>query len=222
MMMDDYYLLLGIGRDSGMTQIKRAYRLLSLRFHPDVTGEEGVGQYERLREAYETLAYPARKADYDRRLTLAAEVGTGLERPATLFDGAMDLMGEFGSVRPGTEEVLAHILSNFTGREAKSHPTRELNIEVALTPAQAAKGGVIPMVVPVARVCARCGGSGRTGFVLCDACDGHGTVWQKAEVDVGVPAGAADGQVVETSLRHLGIRNMWLRTHVRVAGGKDE
>jgi DnaJ-class molecular chaperone len=218
-MMDDYYLLLGIGRDSGMTQIKRAYRLLSLRFHPDVTGEEGVGQYARLREAYETLAYPARKADYDRQLTLAEEVGIGRERAEPLFGGAMDLMGEFGTVRPGSEEVLAHILSNFTGREAKSHPTRELNVEVALTPAQAARGGAVPMVVPVARVCARCGGSGRTGFFLCDACDGHGTVWMKAKVDVSVPAGVRDGEVVETSLRHLGIRNMWLKTHLRVGAG---
>jgi DnaJ-class molecular chaperone len=219
MMMDDYYLLLGIGRDSGMTQIKRAYRVLSLRFHPDVTGAEGVGEYERLREAYETLAHPVRKADYDRKLSLAEEVGAGRERPGKLFDGAMDLMGEFGTVRPGTEEVLAHILANFTGREAKSHPVRELNVEVALTAAQAARGGVVPMVVPVSRVCARCGGSGRAGFFMCDACDGHGTVWMKAKVEVMVPAGVSDGLVVETSLRNLGIRNMWLKTHVRVGAG---
>jgi hypothetical protein len=54
---------------------------------------------------------------------------------------------------------------------------------------------------------------------MCDACDGHGTVWQKAAAEVRVPAGAVDGLVVETSLRHLGIRNMWLKTHVRVRAG---
>src|SRR5437870_13806889 len=47
-MMDDYYLLLGISRDAGMTQIKRAYRRLSMRFHPDVAGDDGVEQYERI------------------------------------------------------------------------------------------------------------------------------------------------------------------------------
>jgi len=218
MMMDDYYLLLGIGRESGMTQIKRAYRLLSVRFHPDVTGDEGVEAYGRLREAYETLAHPGRKADYDRKLSLTEEVGLGRERPERLFDGAMDLMGEFGTVRPGTDEVLAHILSNFTGREAKSHPHRELNVEVVLSAEQAMKGGVVPMMVPVARVCAGCGGSGRAGFFMCDACGGHGTVWAKARVEVRVPANVVDGQVIETSLRHLGIRNMWLKTHVRVGG----
>jgi hypothetical protein len=40
----------------------------------------------------------------------------------------------------------------------------------------------------------------------------------KARVNVMIPANAMDGQVIETSLRHLGIRNMWLKTHVRVAG----
>jgi molecular chaperone DnaJ len=218
MLMDDYYLLLGIGRDSGMTQIKRAYRLLSLRFHPDVVGEDGAGQYARLREAYETLAHPARKADYDRQLTLAEDVRSMGKRPPSLFDSAMDLLDGFGAVRPGTEEILAHVAGNFTGREPKSRPTRELNVEVVLTAEQAARGGAVPMVVPVARVCARCGGAGRTGFFLCDACDGHATVWTKASVDVTVPAGARDGQVIETSLRHVGIRNMWLKTHVRVMG----
>lgn len=218
MMMDDYYLLLGIARDSGMTQIKRAYRLLSLRFHPDVTGGEEGEQFARLRAAYDTLAHPARKADYDRRLSLADEVRMTGERPEPLFGRAMDLVAHFGSVRPGTEEILGHVARNFTGREPKSHPTRELNVEVVLTPAQAAKGGSAPMVVPVARVCAGCGGTGRAGFFTCDACDGHGTVWEKARVDVMIPRHASDGTVVETSLRHLGIRNMWLKTRVRVEG----
>ncbi|HEY7118101.1 MAG TPA: DnaJ domain-containing protein [Tepidisphaeraceae bacterium] len=215
-MMDDYYLLLGISRDSGMTQIKRAYRRLSLRFHPDVTGAEGAEQFARVKEAYDTLAHASRKADYDRRLSLADEVRTTDEAPEPLVGGVMDLFGNFATVHPGSEEILAHILNNYIDRAPKSHPARELNVEIVLTPRQAAKGGTVPMVVPVARVCGRCGGTGRTGYFFCDACDGHGTVWEKARVDVTVPANAAEGTVIETSLRHLGIRNMWLKTHVRV------
>lgn len=215
-MLDDFYLLLGIGRDAGLTQIRRAYRRLSLRFHPEVAGEEGAEQFGRIREAYETLSHTTRRADYDRKLSA---VGGRSLADEVLFNQPIDVMRDFGTVQPGTEQILAHILANFTHREPKSHPTRELNVEIALSAEQASKGGVVPLVVPVARVCPRCGGTGRTGFFLCDACDGHGTLWQKATVDVHIPQEVADGAVIETSLRHLGIRNMWLKTHVRVSAG---
>jgi molecular chaperone DnaJ len=216
-MMDDYYLLLGISRDAGMTQIKRAYRRLSMRFHPDVAGDDGAEQYARIRQAYETLANTNRKADYDRQLSLAERVRALGERAEPIFGQALDLLGQFSTIRPGGDEILAHILANFGGRAPKSNPSKELNVEVVLSPDQAAKGGVAPMIVPVARVCGVCGGTGRTGFFLCDACEGHGTIWEKARVDVPIPQNAHDGAVIETPLRHLGIRNMWLKTHVRVA-----
>jgi molecular chaperone DnaJ len=216
-MTHDYYLLLGIQRDAGMTQIKRAYRRLAVRFHPDVAGDEGAEQFSRLQQAYDTLAHPARKADYDRQLSLADEVRLQSHRPEPLFGHALDLFEQFDSVKPGTQEILNHALGNFTGHTPKSHPTRELNVELVLSPAQAERGGRVPMVVPVARVCRTCGGTGRAGFFLCDHCEGHGTTWEKAHVDVTIPRNAQDGAVVETSLHHLGIRNMWLKTHVRIA-----
>jgi molecular chaperone DnaJ len=215
-MLHDYYLLLGIDRDAGMTQIKRAYRRLALRFHPDVVGDDTAEHFGRLQRAYDALAHPTRKADYDRQLSLAEEVRQQAPRPAPLFGHPIDLLAEFGTVKPGTDEVLNHILGNFTGHTPKSHPTRELNVEVVLSPQQAEQGGRIPMVVPVARVCGTCGGTGRTGFFLCDACKGHGTTWQKATADVTIPRHAQEGMVIETSLHHLGIRNMWLKTHVRI------
>lgn len=215
-MIDDYYLLLGIQRDAGMTQIKRAYRRLAVRFHPEVAGEEGAEQFDRLQDAYDTLAHPARKADYDRQLSLADELRQEGRRAEPLFGLPVDLFGQFENVRPGTEEILAHVLGNFTGHTPKSHPTRELNVELVLSPQQAQRGGTAPMVVPVARVCGTCGGTGRAGFFMCERCEGHGTTWQKARVDIAIPRNVQSGAVVETSLHHLGIRNMWLKTHVRV------
>src|SRR5258706_9839486 len=215
-MMDDYYLLLGIPRNSGMTEIKRAYRRLSLRFHPDVAGDDALDGFLRVREAYDTLAHTANRVEYNRRLAQAEHLRRA-DRPEPLFGHALDLLNGFATVHPGVDELMAHMLTNFTGGAAKSNPTHELNVEVVLTHAQAARGGAVPMVVPVARVCTVCGGTGRAGFFACEACDAHGTVWQRASVDVPVPRGAGNGAVIETSLRHLGIRNMWLKTHVRVA-----
>jgi molecular chaperone DnaJ len=217
-MADDYYLLLGISRDSGSTQVNRAYRQLSIHFHPDDLGEQAVDPFDRVREAYDTLSHPDRRADYDRQLSLADRVQAMARRPEPLFGHALDLLADFSAVHPGVEDVLAHILRNFTGRQPKSNASHGLDVEVALTPEQAAQGGRVPMAVPVARVCATCGGTGRTGFFLCDTCGGRGTAWDTTRVDVHIPQDARDGQVIETPLRHLGIGNMWLRTHVRVAG----
>jgi molecular chaperone DnaJ len=215
-MVDNYYLILGLSRDAGLTQIRRAFRRLSLRFHPDVTGEEHADQYDRVREAFETLSHTARRADYDRQLVTAEQTRTLADEITPLFPHAIDVMRDFGTVRPGTDEVLAHVLSNFTGRAPKSHPTRELNIEITLTPDQAKQGGRVAVAVPVARVCSCCGGTGRSGFFACDACAGHGTTWQKATVDIPIPQNAQPDTTLETSLSHLGIHNMWLKTHLRI------
>src|SRR5258706_10819765 len=143
-MLDDYYLLLGVPRNSGMTQIKRAYRRLSLRFHPDVAEDEGVDGFLRVREAYDTLAHTAKRMEYDQRLAHAERLRSA-DRPEPLFGHALDLLKEFATVHPSVDEVMAHVLTNFTGRTAKSNPTRELNVEVVLRPEQAARGGAPPM-----------------------------------------------------------------------------
>jgi molecular chaperone DnaJ len=216
-MVDNYYLILGLDRGAGVSQIRRAYRRLSLRFHPEVVGEAGAEEFDRVRRAYETLSHTARRADHDRQLQQARERTALADEITPIFPEAVDVMRDFGTVRPGTDEVLAHVLSNFTGRAPKSHPTKELNIEIVLTPRQAEQGGRIAVAVPVARVCTYCGGTGRSGFLQCDHCTGHGTTWEKAQVDVHIPRYAREGATVETSLSHLGIRNMWLKTHIRIA-----
>lgn len=218
-MMDDYYLVLGLNRDAGLTQIRRAYRRLSVRFHPDVAGEEGVEQFERIRNAYQTLANTARRADYDRGLAEAERRREIARAGQPLFGQPVDLLSDYENVRPGAEDILHHILAGISGHTAKSNPSRELAVDLVLTPDQAARGGGVTLLVPVARVCPRCGGNGRTGFFACDACAGQGTLWQKARVDVHVPQNVQDGATIETSLRHVGIRNMWLKTNVHVAPG---
>ena len=105
-MADDYYLVLGITRDAGMTQIRRAYRRLSYRFHPEVVGDEGLDQYRRIREAYETLIHPSRRSDHDRTLQ-EAERRRGGARPGDepLMAEPIDVVRDFGTVRPGRRSV---------------------------------------------------------------------------------------------------------------------
>lgn len=67
---DDYYDLLGIPKSGSLTEIKRAYKQLARKYHPDVSPPDRVEEYTnrfiRLHEAYETLSDPSRRAMYDR------------------------------------------------------------------------------------------------------------------------------------------------------------
>ena len=75
---------------------------------------------------------------------------------------------------------------------------------------------LVPFEVPVFAICFQCGGTGRDWLFPCEECDGEGRRVDCAALNVRVPPGVRDGSVFEFSLERLGIRNLWLRVHVRV------
>jgi molecular chaperone DnaJ len=211
----DYYLILGIPRDAGMQQVKQAYRSLSKRHHPDLAGPGGHDRFLQLQQAYETLCDPRRRRDYDRQLkdrpSVAAQPQPWRVNPFTSFQ----------TFRPSFEEVFDRFMQNFTHRHrTKSQHAEQVNIELLLTPAEAAAGQKVELELPLSCVCRRCDGTGRTGFFSCDACDGSGMHWEHTVMDVRLPAGVRDGTEVPLSLRHLGVSNIYLNLHVRVAAGQ--
>ncbi len=92
-----------------------------------------------------------------------------------------------------------------------------VNLELVLSAAQAARGGHLPIDLPLARRCARCDGTGRTGSFHCDSCDGHGMTRERARIELLVPPGTGDGTVIPVSLRHLGADAMALNVHLYVS-----
>ena len=63
----DYYRILGLERDAGQDEIKRAYRKLARRYHPDVSSEtDAEARFKEVNEAYEVLKDPEKRAAYDR------------------------------------------------------------------------------------------------------------------------------------------------------------
>lgn len=118
---------------------------------------------------------------------------------------------------PSHEEILSTYIRNFTGRGTpKSRPVHALGLEVLLTPEQAAHGTSIPLTIPLFEACPTCEGSGRAGYYECDRCEGRGLVERFHRLDVLIPAGQADGDVIAVPLKHAGVRNLYLKLHLRV------
>ena len=214
-MATDCYLILGVPRDASISRIRRAFMRFCHEHDPDrhLTGQ--APPFETVCDAYETLASRERRFHHDLALAHA-----GLNEPyaAPVADDPIDLIRSFESHQPSREEIEDQFAQNFTGRGVpKSHPVRELTMELVISEDAAAHGGRLPIDVPVARVCERCDGSGSTGFAPCDDCDARGLFWDTARVDVLLSPPVKDGTVVPVSLRHLGIDNLYLRVLVRIA-----
>ena len=129
----------------------------------------------------------------------------------------VDLLRDFETVRPAREELMDRWTRNFTRTHIpKSNPIRALSVELALSPAQAARGGVMPIAVPRARVCPRCEGTGRTGTCACDLCDGHGLDWEAARIEALLAPPVREGTVIDGPLRDVGVTNFHLRLHARI------
>ncbi len=213
-MATDCYLVLGVPRDASITRIRRAFRRFCHETHADALDPE---RFNAVRDAYETLRDRTRRFLHDLELHHAAEAAAAAP-PPSMTVGPVDLMDSFETHLPSRERILQHIAGNFTDRHApKAHPARELLVELAIDSVAAARGGRVPVDVPVAERCARCGGNGSTGFMTCPDCGGHGLLWDLARVDVLLAPPVRDGTMVPVSLRHLGMHNLLLRVHIRVA-----
>lgn len=171
-MSTDYYQTLGVPRDATGEQIKKAYRRLAMKFHPDVATEpDAADRFKQIGEAYEVLSDTHKRDIYDRGGDpLGGGMGGqgGFGGPGFDFTSFVDAM--FGAQGGASR-----------GPRSRMRRGQDALVRVGLTLAEAAFGVTKPLRIDTAVVCPKCAGSGAqegSEPVTCTTCDGRGDITQ--------------------------------------------
>ncbi|MGB9867858.1 MAG: molecular chaperone DnaJ [Bacillota bacterium] len=172
----DYYEILGVPRNATQEEIKKAYRMLAKKYHPDANPGDPTAaeKFKEINEAYEVLSDPEKRAQYDRFGTVGRSTETVGEGP---FQGPFSgPFGDFGF--PGIDEIF----DTFFGRTTRHHgPERGADIrrELDITLEEAAHGATKDVEVWRTELCSDCRGTGAKGgthHAQCPVCGGRGQV----------------------------------------------
>jgi len=183
---EDLYALLGVSRTAGDDEIRRAYRALARKHHPDVNpgNKEAEEQFKKISAAYDVLSDPAKRKAYDEFGAESLKSGFDPEKSRAYRRWSEGRSAAGQAARgPAAGQVpfefdLDDILGGFAQRPRQRRPA-EVVAEVELDFADALRGTELEARVPVERSCPTCHGSGdKPGSEVktCAACGGSGRV----------------------------------------------
>ena len=224
----DYYEVLGVGRSASVEEVKRAYRKLAVKFHPDKNPDDPHAEekFKELGEAYDVLMDADKRAAYDRFGHAAFEQGGGFR------GGFHDPFDIFREVFSGAGGVGGGIFETFFGGMAGQGEDRQrgadLRYDMQITLEEAAVGAEKEIEVRKLDACDKCGGNGAepgSRTVNCPVCSGRGQVISSRgffQVSQTCPRCRGVGQIVEKPCRACdgeGCREKPTRIKLKIPAG---
>ncbi len=216
----DYYEVLGVSRDAGQEEIKKAYRKMALKYHPDRNPDDAQAEtmFKEAAEAYEVLSNPEKRQRYDHlgHAGVDANGYQGFRTTEDIFDSFADIFGDFfgfGSRR---------------GPRPRSGADLRYNLTISFR--EAAKGTEVDLELPKREQCDRCTGQGSEpghSPQTCSHCGGSGQMHHsQGFFRVAMPCTACQGQGMIIThpcreCRGRGIVQVTRQIKVRVPAGVD-
>src|SRR4051812_17486699 len=190
----DFYALLGLAPGATPADIKRAYRRLSRRYHPDINPGDRAAEalYRKISDAYETLVDPDRRRSYDEGGSHPDGGGVTFE-----FTGFDFSAGAHGPQAATFTELFAEALHPVGAADnGRPEPGADIHATLSIPFEESMLGGERQVVVTRQDVCSACGGAGsiRTPEGRCAPCHGSGKVrWARGHMVFTKPCAACQG-----------------------------
>jgi curved DNA-binding protein len=210
----DYYELLGVARGATQDEIKKAYRKLALKWHPDrhekAGREEAEKKFKAISEAYEVLSDAEKRQRYDRFGKNWQHGQEFTPPPGSRSFSREEFERSFGG-GGGFSDFFASMFGDQFQRDVGGAKRRrrppaqrgaDVRAELELGLTQILSGAKQGFELPVRLECPTCGGGGFLDEHVCPTCGGLGKVQSRKSVELKIPADVRDGMVLR--LRGLG------------------
>ena len=200
----DYYETLEVHRGATEEEIRKAYRKLARKHHPDVNRNDKAAEekFKEINEAYQVLSDPEKRKRYDQ---LGANWKAGNDftpPPGSAGAGAdfRDYSDIFGA--KGEGDGFSDFFESLFGRrgggreQAFRRRGQDVTAEITLTLEEAHHGGTRSISFQATEICPECGGTGRKNGKVCPKCHGAGALQSPRTFEVKIPAGIRNGSMI--------------------------
>jgi DnaJ-class molecular chaperone len=222
----DYYKILNVSRGASADEIKKAFRKLARKYHPDVNpgDKKAEEKFKEINEAYEVLSDADKRKKYDtlgpnwqeqfgfpsggttRRTYTYGNRSGGTGMPFEFDTGGSSSFSDFfetlfgrGSAGTGGSSSTSGMRGNSTRYDMRSRPGDNIEQPVEVTLQEAYVGGARTFNIQSTEVCPVCKGTGEVSGKTCSNCSGQGMVPRNKRIQVKIPAGVDNGSKIRVA-----------------------